>query len=88
VRTCVVQLFSVGGIDRCILQWRTVGVNAADQEQDKYILKGLEEAAFHKHQVCPMKHHIYDRFVQCSHIVVVILQTPAESSMLHACDPL
>jgi hypothetical protein len=41
----------VCGIDRCIFQWRTVGINAADQEQDKYILKGLEEAAFHKHQV-------------------------------------
>lgn len=45
------QLYSVGGIDRCIFQWRTVGINASDQEQDKYILKGLEEAAFHKHQV-------------------------------------
>jgi hypothetical protein len=46
-------LFSVGGIDRCIFQWKTVGINLEDQAQDDFILKALEEAAFHKHQVWP-----------------------------------
>jgi hypothetical protein len=68
-----VQLFSVGGIDRCVFQWRTVGINAAEQEQDRYILKALEEAAFHKHQVCPSRHHskhlhVKYSYVQLSHI--------------------
>ena len=44
-------LFSVGGIDRCTFQWRTIGVNCEDQAEDMFILKALEEAAFYKYQV-------------------------------------
>lgn len=44
-------LFSVGGIDRCVFQWRTVGISNKDQARDDFILKALEEAAFHKYQV-------------------------------------
>lgn len=45
------RLFSVGGIDRCVFQWRTVGICAKDQHVDQYLLRALEEAALRKHQV-------------------------------------
>lgn len=46
------RLLSVGGIDRCVFQWRTIGISTEDQAQDNFILKALDEAVFHKHQVC------------------------------------
>lgn len=45
------RLFSVGGIDRCVFQWRTVGVNGEDAAVDAHVLNAVEEAALRKHQV-------------------------------------
>jgi hypothetical protein len=45
------RLFSVGGTDRCVFQWRTVGVNVEDQGADDHILRALDEAVFRKYQV-------------------------------------
>lgn len=45
------RVISVGGLDRCVFQWRTVGVALPDQEHDAWILKAVEEAAFEKHEV-------------------------------------
>lgn len=58
-------LFSVGGLDRCTFQWRTIGINASDQAQDSFILKALEEAAFHKYQVCAELHEAVPKDVAC-----------------------
>jgi hypothetical protein len=54
------RLFTVGGTDRCVFQWRTVGVNLDDQSVDDHVLKALDEAVFRKYQVraspfrCPL----------------------------------
>ena len=45
------RLFSVGGIDRCVFQWRTIGVNVDDRAVDAHVLNAVEEAALRKHQV-------------------------------------
>jgi WD40 repeat protein len=45
------RLFSVGGVDRCVFQWRTVGICREDHAVDAYILRAVEEASFRKYQV-------------------------------------
>jgi WD domain, G-beta repeat len=43
-------LFSVGGHDRAVFQWRTCGVSVEDKREDEYVLKALDEAVFRKRQ--------------------------------------
>jgi hypothetical protein len=45
------RLFSVGVLDRCGFQRRTVGINQEDQAVDAYVLRAVEGAACRKYQV-------------------------------------